>query len=55
MVYEREQFLRSNGKKLRLDDEKTLRTAEKLLYDELAFVLESSTDQVARMVKEKME
>ena len=55
MVYKREQFLRNSGKKLRLDDEKTLRTAEKLLYDELAFVLQSPTDQVSRLMREKME
>ena len=54
VIYERERVLREQGKKLRLDDEKALRTAEKLLYDEFALALEMQPDQVLSYIKEKL-
>ena len=51
VIYERERVLREQGKKLRLDDEKALRTAEKLLYDEFAYVLEIPRSDVVDYIK----
>ncbi len=45
-VYAEKQARRNVGKKLNIFDEQTLRQAELLLYNELAFVLSITTDEL---------
>lgn len=42
---------RENGKKLNINDEQTLRKAEALLYNELAFVYNVEPDDVKNIIK----
>ena len=52
MIDNRERELHTVGKKLRYDDEKALRSAEKLLYDEFGYVLGIKHEQVLDYIKE---
>jgi CarD family transcriptional regulator len=49
-LHEREQLVRSKGKKLRLDDERTLRDAERQLYDEFGYVLGIKPENVRELI-----
>lgn len=53
-LYAHNQQLKDQGKKLRLDDERCLREAERLLYDEFALVLQLLPEQVLPFIKEQL-
>ncbi|HHX57566.1 MAG TPA: CarD family transcriptional regulator [Clostridiales bacterium] len=47
--------LASKGKKMRMTDDKIMRESEKLLYDELAYVLEIEPDEVLPFITGELE
>ena len=54
-LYIHKQNQKQCGKKLHLADERFLRDAEKMLYDEFAYVLEISPDEVLGFITSKLE
>lgn len=50
-IYTEKETRRIAGKKLNIFDEQTLRKAEQLLYNELAFVLDISPDEIKNKIK----
>lgn len=53
-LYVHKQNQKQCGKKLHLTDEKFLRDAEKMLYDEFAFVLEIAPEEVLGFISSKL-
>ena len=49
-LYIHKQQQKQRGRKLHLADEKFLRDAEKMLYDEFAYVLEISPNEVLNFI-----
>lgn len=54
-LYQHQQMLKEQGKKLRQADERCFREAEKLLYDEFALVLNIQPEQVLPFILEQIE
>ena len=54
-LYIHKQNQKQCGRKLHLADEKILRDAEKMLYDEFAYVLEIAPDEVLEYIKAKLD
>ena len=54
-LHQRQQELKENGKKLYISDERFLKDAEKVLYDEFAHVLEINQDEVLPLIFEQIE
>jgi Transcriptional regulators, similar to M. xanthus CarD len=53
-LYQTQQVQRESGKKLHLSDERFMKDAEKMLYEELAHVLDIECSQVLEFVLPKM-
>ncbi len=54
-IYLHEQELKEKGKKLHIADDNTLKEAEKMLYDEFAYVLEIDREDVLSCITAKIE
>ncbi|MGI6333916.1 MAG: CarD family transcriptional regulator [Saccharofermentanales bacterium] len=54
MIYHRQKELQELGKRLTSADSEALKTAEKLLYDEFALVLDIQIEQVIPFIAEKI-
>ncbi|MDD4296478.1 MAG: CarD family transcriptional regulator [Ruminiclostridium sp.] len=54
-LHQRQQELKENGKKLYISDERFLKDAEKVLYDEFAHVLDIKQEEVLPLIFEQIE
>lgn len=54
MIYHRKEFLESQGKHLTSADTEAMKISEKLLYNELALVLDIAPDEVVPFIMEKI-
>lgn len=54
-IYEHQQDLKDQGKKLHIADDNALRDAEKMLYDEFAYVLDIDRDDVLSFISSKID
>lgn len=54
MIYNRKVELEKKGKRLTSADSEAMKTAEKLLYNEFALVLDIRPDQVVPFIMEKI-
>ncbi len=53
-LYERLLALREHGKRLRVDDERCLREAERLLYDEFSLALDMAPEEVPTFIRNQL-